>query len=127
MKLPIAAGLATISLAACSTPPSGHTTTTHDGAYLVRWNTTGGHAIELDEYFAIRAKVSPQAERVRIDALMPSHRHGMVNDATMQHEADGHWVAADMLFHMPGHWRVRFDITDDNGTVHRAEADVELE
>ena len=117
---------AVLLLEACSTTPAGHTAATHDGAYTVHW-TTSADPIELDDYFVITATVHPIPEEMVIDAVMPTHRHGMLNNTTMQRIDTDTWTATDMLFHMPGLWRVRFDLTDAAGTVHRAETDVELE
>jgi len=123
MRTPL---LAVLLLPACSTIPTGHTAVTHDSAYTVHW-TTKIDPIELDEYFVITATVHPVPDALVIDAVMPTHRHGMLNDATMQRIDTNTWAASDMLFHMPGLWRVRFDLTDSDGTVHRAETDVILE
>lgn len=123
MRTPL---LAVLLLQACSTTPTGHTAVTHDGAYTVHWTTTV-NPIELDDYFVITATVHPVPEALVIDAVMPTHRHGMLNDTTMRRIDVDTWTATDMLFHMPGLWRVRFDLTDADGTVHRAETDVELE
>ncbi len=100
---------------------------THDGAYDVRWSLVDIDTIPVDEYFAVEATVTPAPASMTIDAVMPSHRHGMLNDATMEQLNADTWVAHDMLFHMHGHWRFRFDVTDADGVVHRAEVDVDIE
>ena len=118
--------LLVVLLSACTTAPTGIRAVTHDETFTVHW-TTDVNSISLDAYFAIEAIVQPTPAAVVIDAVMPSHRHGMLNDATMERLNATTWIASDMLFHMPGHWRVRFDMTDADGIVHRAETDVILE
>jgi hypothetical protein len=118
--------LLVLLLSACTTTPSGIRAVTHDETFTVHW-TTDVSSILLDEYFVIEVVVQPAPEAVVIDAVMPSHRHGMLNDASMERLGPTTWTASDMLFHMPGHWRVRFDMTDAHGIVHRAETDVILE
>jgi len=118
--------LAVLLLPASSSISTGHTAGPHDGAFTVHW-TTQVDPIQLDDYFVIEATVHPAPEALVIDAVMPTHRHGMLNDASMQRLNPNTWTASDMLFHMPGLWRVRFDMTDATGTVHRAETDVILE
>lgn len=114
-------------LAACQSPPQGHETKTHDGLYTIWWNTASGMDIEVDEYFVLRARVEPVPRTVTIDATMPEHRHGMLHEPAVRRSSNDTWLASDMLFHMPGLWRLHFDITDAEGTVHRAESDVVLE
>ncbi len=45
---------------------------------------------------------------LRVDADMPAHRHGINYKPTVQALGDGRFVAAGLMFHMPGHWRLLF-------------------
>jgi len=119
--------LTLLPLAACQNHTSGFDTTSNDDIYTVHWNTATGRDMVVDEYFTIRANVNPKPRSVSINAGMPEHRHGMLHEPSTQRLSHDTWLAKDMLFHMPGLWRVQFDITDANGTVHRAESDVVLE
>ena len=119
--------LALLPLAACQHPTRGFDTTSNDDVYTVHWNTATGSEMVVDEYFTIRATVDPKPRHVSINAGMPEHRHGMLHEPSTEQLSHTTWLAKDMLFHMPGLWRVQFDITDANGTVHRAESDVVLE
>lgn len=53
---------------------------------------------------------APLPDGVRVDAHMPAHRHGMNYLPTLQRQAAGRWHAEGLLFHMPGHWELRFDL-----------------
>jgi hypothetical protein len=119
--------LTAAALSGCTNPTRGFDTTTNDGLYTVHWNTTNGQDIVVDDYFIVRARVTPEPRNVAIDAGMPDHRHGMLHQPSMQHLSHDTWLAKDMLFHMPGLWRVQFDITDDQGVVHRAQSAIVLE
>ena len=45
-----------------------------------------------------------------VDADMPAHRHGMNYRATVQALGDGRYLAEGLMFHMPGRWRVMFEL-----------------
>ena len=114
-------------LVACNAPQRDHRTTSNDGLYTVTWSTSTGQNIMIDEYFIVRARIDPVPTRVQIDAGMPEHRHGMLHKAQTRRLSHDTWLGSDMLFHMPGLWRLTFDLTDASGTVHRAESDIVLE
>ena len=60
-----------------------------------------------------------------LDATMPAHGHGM-NYAPPEVQLRDNQAKIDgLLFHMPGHWRVRFTIRDSD-TARRAFADITL-
>ena len=52
----------------------------------------------------------PAPGGLRVDADMPAHRHGMNYRAKVSPKGDGRYVAEGLLFHMPGHWRLIFDV-----------------
>jgi hypothetical protein len=37
------------------------------------------------------------------------------------------WIVRDLLLHMPGEWVMTFDVTDQNGVLHRASETVILD
>ena len=45
-----------------------------------------------------------------VDAEMPAHRHGMNYRASVTRMADGSFAVEGMLFHMPGHWQITFEL-----------------
>jgi len=86
--------------------------------------------IEIGHHFAVEAVVctgaAPMPTRLRVDAMMPEHRHGMNYRPTVGKRGDGVYVAEGMLFHMPGRWQLLFDVERD-GRVERLSTDMELE
>src|SRR5262249_11565935 len=65
--------------------------------------------IEIGRHFTVEAVVcapTPLPTRLRIDAQMPEHRHGMNYRPTVVKGGDGVYVAEGMLFHMPGRWHL---------------------
>lgn len=56
------------------------------------------------------AEGQPLPDRLAVDAEMPAHRHGMNYRPTVTAQGAGRFVAEGLMFHMPGHWRLRFDI-----------------
>ncbi len=85
--------------------------------------------IEIGRHFTVEAVVcapTPMPTRLRIDAQMPEHRHGMNYRPTIVKGGDGIYVAEGMLFHMPGRWQLLFDVERD-GRVERLSTDMELE
>ena len=49
--------------------------------------------------------------RLRVDADMPAHGHGMNYRARVRERGAGRYTVDGLLFHMPGDWRVRIDVT----------------
>jgi hypothetical protein len=88
-------------------------------------------AIEIGRHFTVEAVVcsrapAPMPTRLRVDALMPEHRHGMNYRPAVAKGGDGVYVAEGMLFHMPGRWQLLFDVERD-GRVERLSTEMELE
>lgn len=50
---------------------------------------------------------------LRVDADMPAHKHGMNYRASVKLVAPGRYVAEGLMFHMPGRWRIVFDLRGD--------------
>ena len=63
---------------------------------------------------------------VRVDADMPAHRHGMNYRAAVSALARGVQRADGLMFHMPGTWRVIFDVAID-GRVLRATREIDVQ
>ena len=88
-------------------------------------------AIEVGRHFTVEAVVcarngTPPATGLRVDAVMPAHRHGMNYRAAVSPRGDGRFVADGLMFHMPGQWQLVFDVVTTAG-VDRLVADVSLE
>jgi hypothetical protein len=63
--------------------------------------------------------------RLRVDATMPEHRHGM-NYRPVVSARSAAYRAEGMLFHMPGRWDVTFDV-EGNGRSERLTAVLQVE
>jgi hypothetical protein len=82
--------------------------------------------ITVGRPFELRVSVCPEEARlVRVDAMMPSHRHGMNYRPSIASTGPGRWQVQGMLWHMSGHWQMRFDV-EAGGTMHVLRQDVEL-
>lgn len=84
-----------------------------------------GTHFSLDVAVCARPGVPPPAG-LRVDALMPEHRHGMNYRPSVVAQGAGRYRADGLMFHMPGRWDIVFDITTGEGT-QRLVATVELE
>lgn len=69
-------------------------------------------AAQLSQPFSLRVTVcGPRMPSdLQVDAVMPAHQHGMNYTPVVTKLGDGTFDVQGMLFHMPGHWEVRFDI-----------------
>ena len=86
--------------------------------------------IAVGQHFSVDVVVCPRdgarpATGLRLDAVMPEHRHGMNYRATVSPRGDGRFVAEGLLFHMPGRWQLVFDVESGGGS-ERLVADVPL-
>jgi hypothetical protein len=74
----------------------------------------------------VREGRGPAPTALRVDADMPAHRHGMNYRAKVSPKGEGRYVAEGLLFHMPGQWRLLFDV-DGGGRTERLAANITLE
>lgn len=54
---------------------------------------------------------------IQVDADMPAHRHGMNYRPTVSTVSPGVYRAEGLMFHMPGRWRVIFDLPLEGRTL----------
>jgi hypothetical protein len=69
---------------------------------------------------------TPAPDEVRVDALLPEHRHGMNYRASVRSLGAQRYRAEGLLFHMPGRWDLIFDVRRGN-TVLRLSQALQLE
>ena len=86
--------------------------------------------LPLNRSFALQGRVCPPpgvaaAQSLRVDADMPAHRHGMNYRARTTLAEDGRFTAQGLLFHMPGRWRLLFDLQTAGGPL-RLQREIEL-
>jgi len=103
-------------------------------SWRIEWQAVP-EVIEVNELFDVRARVlaqdggAPPAElELVVDAAMPQHQHGMVRRVLMHREGElpTDFRAEGLQFHMPGDWRLYFDVTHA-GLTERAECIVTLD
>jgi len=75
-----------------------------------------GRHFDLDFVVCSAAAVRRDAP-ILVDADMPAHRHGMNYRATVSTLSPGVYRAEGLMFHMPGRWRVIFDLPLEGRTL----------
>ena len=84
-----------------------------------------GQHFDLDFVVCTTSVVRADAA-IQVDADMPAHRHGMNYRATVSTLGPGVYRARGLMFHMPGRWRVTFDLPLEGRTLRLArEIDVQ--
>jgi len=79
-------------------------------------------AIAVGKPFAVeiaacpKAGAAPVSERVKLDAHMPEHRHGMNYRVKVVPLGPGRFHSEGWMFHMPGRWEFLFDIGPEHLT-----------
>ena len=63
---------------------------------------------------------------IQVDADMPAHRHGMNYRASVTSLPGGIYRAEGLMFHMPGRWRMIFDLPLEGRTL-RLTRDIEVQ
>lgn len=87
--------------------------------------------IQVGQHFELTITLCPRAGAqqpvlLKVDADMPAHRHGMNYRATVQPVDEGRFQAQGLMWHMPGRWRLTFDLADERGAA-RLTHEVEIE
>jgi hypothetical protein len=122
------------------------------GLYLitnigVACDLTGGETIELEPGVTLHYRIVPSPLRVaqhfsmqfrtcrgeqslkldgfKVDAYMPKHGHGMNYRADIEVQRDGLVEATGMLFHMPGQWQIKVNLSYD-GLAQQVKIDYQI-
>lgn len=69
--------------------------------------------LKTGEFFAVEAAVCANdgaVSELRVDAVMPEHKHGMNYRPVVKAVGAGRFRAEGLLLHMPGVWEFRFDV-----------------
>jgi len=79
------------------------------------------HPIAVGKHFSLDIAVCPRdgappPAALRVDAVMPEHRHGMNYRPDVVAHGAGVYRADGLMFHMPGRWDVVFDLVTGSGT-----------
>jgi hypothetical protein len=103
-----------------ATDPASYAEATEDSHTVVYFRTEPRN-IPLGEFFSLELTVCQEATQwqgsLAIDATMPAHGHGM-NYQSQVTPIEGGFRADGFLFHMPGQWRLDFNLQGDAGSHH---------
>ena len=109
------AALAATAAAACELPPGARVE--NERVAISYWTIpakiTVGQPFVLELAACpkqVEAQMRPLSDRVRMDAHMPEHRHGMNYRAKVEALGSGRFHSEGWLFHMPGRWEFIFDV-----------------
>jgi len=77
--------------------------------------------IVVGEQFVLELAACPKAgtalpARVKLDAHMPEHKHGMNYRPSLEVLGSGRYSSEGWLFHMPGRWEFTFDLGGEHLT-----------
>ena len=84
------------------------------------WPVTVGRPFALDLSVCTPMSTAPGSappRLLRLDADMPAHRHGMNYRPGVTPLGGGRYRAEGLLFHMPGSWRLRFELDAGAGAA----------
>jgi cytochrome c peroxidase len=109
LRLPaLALGLSLAGVAAACVP-SVQGTLIESQKYVLAFKT---EKVSVAQHFKIDvaacSKSGPPPETLKVDAIMPEHRHGMNYAPTVKKLGPGRWQAEGLLLHMPGKWQFIF-------------------
>jgi hypothetical protein len=62
------------------------------------------------EVWACRVPGAAPVDEIAIDAAMPAHGHGMNYRPAAVRAGAGHYRFTGLMLHMPGTWRITFDL-----------------
>jgi hypothetical protein len=80
----------------------------------------------FDIHFVVCGAALRGGATVAVDADMPAHRHGMNYRARVEALPSGVYRAHGLMFHMPGTWRLIFDVPLEGRTL-RATREIEVQ
>ena len=102
---------------ACELPPGKRV---ESGRLALSYRTTPSPVV-VGRHFVLELAVcekngAPAAERVKLDARMPEHAHGMNYRPALKALGGGRFRSEGWLFHMPGRWEFVFDLDGERLT-----------
>jgi hypothetical protein len=109
--------LATSLAMACEPTPIGKDAARIDGQnFVLVWRVEPA-PLTLGEFFAVLVSAcersAQRVSRLKIDATMPAHNHGMNYLPTISADGGGKFTARGLLLHMPGRWELAFDVASE--------------
>ncbi len=112
---------------ACTVPEGFARLATPEAEIAYRWRPD---ALKVGQFFeaeviACRAPGPDSVREVVLDAQMPAHGHGMNYRPTGTEIAPGRFRITGLMLHMPGRWRLTFDLMQGDRRT-RLSRDVDL-
>jgi hypothetical protein len=104
--------LAPCPLLSCETAPIGDDARHIQGSdFSVAWRVEPA-PLKMGEFFSVVISTcgAEPVSRLKVDATMPAHQHGMNYLPSVVAEGSGRFRADGLLLHMPGRWEFAFDI-----------------
>ena len=106
------------------------TLTTDQGGYDVTLKP-GTESIERNKHFTLDVKLRARKGsldniKLKVDADMPAHRHGMNTQPVVSKKEAADYQVDGMLFHMGGDWVITVDV-ENAGKTERATFPVSVE
>lgn len=100
--------ITTLSHASACVPASAVELKTSDNAALKAYADFEHQALskpfDIELYFC--SENDEQIERIKVDATMPAHQHGMNYTPEIARMENGNFSISGMFFHMPGLWQM---------------------
>ena len=98
--------------AACTVPEGFIRLSTPEAEIAYRWEPG---VLKVGQFFAAeviacRAPGAGAVRQILLDAQMPAHGHGMNYRPTVTSTGPGRFRIAGLMLHMPGMWRLTFDL-----------------
>jgi hypothetical protein len=96
--------------AACTVPEGYARLATPEAEIAYRWEPG---VLEVGQFFAaevIACRAPGPVREIVLDAQMPAHGHGMNYRPTAKPTGPGRFRVAGLMLHMPGTWRLTFDL-----------------
>jgi hypothetical protein len=101
---------------ACPAEPEGfQRLKTADAEVAYRWDPA---QLKVGQFFAAevvacRAPGPDPVVEIAIDATMPAHGHGMNYRPAAERTSEGRFRFKGLMLHMPGTWRLTFDLIQE--------------
>jgi hypothetical protein len=117
---PVALALGALPVLACEPSLTGAGVHKAEGKdYVVAWRPDPA-PLRVSEFFAVEIAACAKSRgglptQLRIDAVMPEHKHGMNYRPTVTAAGEGRFRAEGLLLHMPGLWEFSFDVRGAGG------------
>jgi len=105
---------------ACEPGLTGEGVHTLEGTvYTLAWKSAPA-TLHVSEFFAFTVAACAKShaaapDHLRIDAVMPEHKHGMNYRPSVTALGNGRFRAEGLLLHMPGMWELSFDVRGTAG------------